>query len=313
MSTQTFNMIAELVLDGRLDGVVGNTISQNCFGNNIGTTIGKGVEFNIDWLGYYLKRDEGHSSLVAALFSKLFKTVDYSNGNNGFFDYTVGNSVSLSSNGKMWDLSRAVDKTEFGEDPNPQDDGADLKPLINYIFAFNLCTCVALQTMTLFSAVVSETTSDSKSAQNSQAIINALEILIYLLVPGINTFLANAIMGIEVKYAGLNYGRDEGNQTKAKIAKLEQESQNQEKINKTINEKFEMIQSNLQGQASANLDNSLNWDNLTRCIQQYENAYLEYKKNNWFFRQGQKISGKKPNISDFLINVNSSLVTPSTR
>ena len=223
-SISLFNQIAETFLDGRLDGIVGNTVSQNCFGNNIETTIGQGIEFNIDWMGYYF---QGNTIPDVLTLLSLIKKQPALNMHSGFFGHTVGDQLDLHSNGKLWDLYRGLstDKTEFAFDSSActQAEQAlySLEPFIDFVFWFNMFTCIVTQSLTIFSSVISENDVLGESTENATMIINILELIIYVTVPIVNSVESKLITEVEINFAGLKKGETEEAEQEGKFKALQ--------------------------------------------------------------------------------------------
>lgn len=91
-SISLFNQIAETFLDGRLDGIVGNTVSQRFFGNNVETVIGQGVEFDIDWMGYYF---QGNTVPDVLTLLSLIGKKPALNMHNGFLPIWSGTRLTF--------------------------------------------------------------------------------------------------------------------------------------------------------------------------------------------------------------------------
>lgn len=217
-------------LDGRLGGVIGNTIDQSLFGNNISTTIGQGIEFNIDWMGYYF---EGKSLPSALGLMALLGKKPALDMHTGFFTYTVGDSIDLTSNGKLWDLARDVDKTEFGLDHTTltpeQQATLSLEPYINFIFFFNLFTTAVTQILSAVSMVLAETESNQATVEEADEIILIMEMVLYLVVPMVNGAAAKLITDIEKSFAFLKKDETEDAQKEAEAEALKQRVSTQEK------------------------------------------------------------------------------------
>jgi hypothetical protein len=222
-------------LDGRLGGVIGNTIDQSLFGNNISTTIGQGIEFNIDWMGYYFEGKSLPSAL--GLMAALGKNPAL-NMHTGFFSYTVGDSVELSSNGKLWDLARDVNKTEFGLDHTtltPAEQAKlSLEPYINFIFFFNLFTTAVTQILSTVSTVLGETESNQSTVEQAGEIITILELVLYLVVPLVNGAASKLITEIEILFANLKKNETEDAQQEARMVALETRASTLEQETATI-------------------------------------------------------------------------------
>ena len=216
MLNETAAALLTNFLDGRLGGVIGNTIDQSLFGNNISTTIGQGIEFNIDWMGYYFEGKSLPSALgLMAVLSKK-PALDM---HTGFFSYTVGDSIDLTSNGKLWDLARDVDKTEFGLNTSAasltEEEKAQLslEPYINFIFFFNLFTTAITQILSTVSMVLAETENNQATVEEADQIILIMELVLYLVVPLVNSGAAKLITDIEQTFAFLK--KDETDDAKA--------------------------------------------------------------------------------------------------
>lgn len=218
-SVSLFNEIAELFLDGRLDGIVGNTLSQKLFGNNIESIIGQGIEFNIDWMGYYFKGNTVPD--VISLLNKIAKNPAL-DMHSGFFAHTVGDQVELHSNGKLWDFYRGLstDKTEFAFDATTCTEAEQellaLEPYIDFIFWFNMLACMATQALAIYSGVISENDTEGESYENATMIINIMNLIIYFTVPLVNSIVSKIITYVEMTFAGLK--KDETEDAKAESA-----------------------------------------------------------------------------------------------
>ena len=214
-----FNEIAELFLDGRLDGIVGNTLSQKFFGNNIESIIGQGIEFNIDWIGYYFQGNTVND--VISLLNKIAKNPAL-DMHSGFFAHTVGDQVELHSNGKLYDFYRGLstDKTEFAFDATtctPDEQALlALEPYIDFIFWFNMLTCIATQALAIYSGVISENDTEGESYENATMIINIMNLIIYFTVPLVNSIVSKLITEVEIIFAG--FKKDETEDAKAESA-----------------------------------------------------------------------------------------------
>ncbi len=226
MLNETAAALLTNFLDGRLGGVIGNTIDQSLFGNNISTTIGQGIEFNIDWMGYYF---EGKSLPSALSLMAVLGKNPALDMHNGFFSYTVGDSIDLTSNGKLWDLARDVDKTEFGLNTSAasltEEEKAQLslEPYINFIFFFNLFTTAITQILSTVSMVLAETESNQATVEEADQIILIMELVLYLVVPLVNSAAAKLITDIEQTFAFLKKDETEDAKKEAELDALKEQ------------------------------------------------------------------------------------------
>ena len=226
MLNETAAALLTNFLDGRLAGVIGNTIDQSLFGNNISTTIGQGIEFNIDWMGYYFEGKSLPSALGLMAVLGKNPALDM---HNGFFSYTVGDSIDLTSNGKLWDLARDVDKTEFGLNTSAasltEEEKAQLslEPYINFIFFFNLFTTAITQILSTVSMVLAETESNQATVEEADQIILIMELVLYLVVPLVNSAAAKLITDIEQTFAFLKKDETEDAKAEAELDALKEQ------------------------------------------------------------------------------------------
>jgi len=275
-SISLFNEIAETFLDGRLDGIVGNTVSQSCFGNNIETTIGQGIEFNIDWMGYYFQGNTVPNVLTLLSLIRKQPALDM---HSGFFGHTVGDQLDLHSNGKLWDLYRGLstDKTEFAFDSSacPADEQSlyALEPFIDFVFWFNIFTCIATQSLTIFSSIISENDTSGESTENATIIINILELIIYLTVPIVNSVESKLITDVEIIFAGLKKDETEDAEQESKFKALEKKVETLEKQLATLS-----TQTTTNETSIAAIRLQIDSDETNRADQ---NSYQEYVNGPW--------------------------------
>lgn len=317
MSASLINEIGSLILDGRIDGIVGNTIAQNCFGNNFATTIGRGTDFNIDWI-QFLSKIKGPkidfpdiSSVLKLLAKPLpspLKEPDQEQTRTGFFEHTVGDTFSLQSHGTMYDFTRGVEKTEFAIDPTYNtpgfNEGEELQGPIEFIIGFNLCTCVALQVMTIYSSILSENDQESNAAENSAEIITILELIIYGIVPVFNQYFARLIQTMEVAYYLAYKTQGEAQIAEAKAEQLIQTVSGNVKLSQELKDQMGLTQGVLTNMTTAFSDNSYNWQTLQECLKKYNEDYDIWKSSKAVFK------GPKPQIAQYLQSIKQLAINP---
>jgi hypothetical protein len=224
-----FNEYAGLLLDGRFDGILGNTIGQSTFGTAYSVNVGNSNEFNIDWQNEWLKNE---SVLFPGFFADFYNTVIpivqqimglLPSPKNvgligamptGFFGLTVGNSFELTAGGELKDLSRGVEKTEFALDDQAlysaltgnaitftetEKRALSLVPSVSYEILLNLFVTTYSQIASFYTGLISD--DDSTGAEITQAAFTGMNLLLYLIVPAINTNLALKIYTIEDAYS----------------------------------------------------------------------------------------------------------------
>lgn len=224
-----FNEYAGLLLDGRFDGILGNTIGQSTFGTAYSVNVGNSNEFNIDWQNEWLRQE---SRLFPESFETLYNTVIptvqtitallpspkniglVGGMPSGFFGFTVGNSFELTAGGELKDLSRGVEKTEFALDDaalysaltgqaipfSPKEQRIlSLVPSVSYEILLNLFVTTYSQIASFYTGLISD--DDSTGAEITQAAFTGMNLLLYLIVPAINTNLALKIYTIEDAYS----------------------------------------------------------------------------------------------------------------
>jgi hypothetical protein len=224
-----FNNYAGLLLDGRFDGILGNTIGQSTFGTAYSVNVGNSNEFNIDWQNEWLKKESDlFPESFATLYNSVIPTVQKIMGllpspknvgligvmPTGFFGFTVGNSFELTAGGELKDLSRGVEKTEFALDDQAlysaltgnattftetEKRALSLVPSVSYEILLNLFVTTYSQIASFYTGLISD--DDSAGAEITQAAFTGMNLLLYLIVPAINTNLALKIYTIEDAYS----------------------------------------------------------------------------------------------------------------
>lgn len=315
MSEAFINEVGSLILDGRIDGIVGNTIAQNCFGNNFATVIGRGTQFNIDWIKFLSKIGGPKINIpdISSILKLLGKPIEIDGKNagpedtrTGFFEQTVGDTFSLQSHGKLWDFTRGVEKTEFAMDPNYTSDdnykdGKELESPIEYIIAFNLCTCVALQVMTIYSSIISESDQESNATENSLEIMTILQLIIYGIFPVINQYYARLVQTLEVTlFLAFKEFGDEAI-ADAKSEKETKQLEDQGAILQDVSDQVVQTQGAIENVAQVTTDITQNLGDTQAGMIRYNQAERIWKKEN----KWKIYKSPRPELKDYLPNINS--------
>ena len=315
-----FNEYAGLLLDGRFDGILGNTIGQSTFGTAYSVNVGNSNEFNIDWQNQWLIKQSLIFPSISPLYTSIIPTIQAicamlpspknvggaGGMKSGFFSFTVGNSFELTAGGELWDLSRGVDKkTEFALDDGalysaltgneatftPEQQAAlSLVPSITFEILFNLFVTTYSQVASFYSGLTSE--DNSEGAEVAQAVLTGLNLLLYLFVPVINSNLSLVVYTIEKDYADLfekltQEWKDAAEKAseKARLVGLEAKAQTLEDSLAQQETVIENIVSSQDELAKTQL-NDLKWkDASTR----YQFALAKWKENwdKWEFKKNE--------------------------